>query len=80
MKGIVPLSGGEEEIGMRQKTARILPLLLCLCLVLTIFGFCASKASADTPIIKVLSTTSYTPVALMDVNFITAATSTPGIY
>lgn len=80
MKGIVLSSGGEEEIDMRQKPARILPLLLCLCLVLSLFGFCAPKASADTPIIKVLSTTSYTPVALMDVNFITAATSTPGIY
>ncbi len=35
---------------------------------------------ADEPIVKVLATTSYTPVALMDVSFITAATSTPGIY
>ena len=65
---------------MRQVSVRILPLLLCLCLVLSLFGTCVPTASADTPIVKVLATTSYTPVALMDVNFITAATSTPGIY
>lgn len=54
--------------------------LLCLCLLLSAAFSSQSRAGAETPIDKVLATTSYTPVALMEVAFITAATSTEGCY
>jgi len=50
-------------------------LILCLC-----FSVMSLQASAETPIDKVLTTISNDPVALMDVSFITAATSTAGCY
>ena len=65
---------------MNQNRRRLLTAFLCLCLCLTLSGVLPQRASADTVIPKLLATTSYTPVALMDVNFITAATSTPGVY
>jgi hypothetical protein len=65
---------------MSKNRKQVLTALLCLCICLTLCGVQPLKAAADTPIIKVLATTSYTPVALMDVGYITAATSTRGIY
>jgi hypothetical protein len=57
------------------KTALMLCLCFCLC-----FSVLAVQASADVQIDKVLTTTSTTPVALMDVSNISAATSTGGCY
>ena len=65
---------------MDRNRRRLLTALLCLCLCLTLSGVLPQRASADMVIPKLLATTSYTPVALMDVNNITAATSTPGVY
>ena len=65
---------------MRRKKTVILSALLCICLCLTLAGLRPSAAEAESYIVKVLATTSYTPVALMDANEITAATSTNGIY
>ncbi len=65
---------------MNQNRRRLITAFLCLCLCLTLSGVLPQRASADAVIPKLLATTSYTPVALMDVNFITAATSTPGVY
>ena len=59
---------------------RILAAALCLCLCFALFGIHMPSASAETLISKVLATISYTPVALMDVDYITAAFSTGGIY
>lgn len=52
--------------------------LLALCMLLSAPCLFPVKAAAETAIEKVLVTTSYTPVALMEVRFITAATSTEG--
>ena len=52
--------------------------LLALCMLLSATCLFPVKAAAETAIEKVLVTTSYTPVALMEVRFITAATSTEG--
>ena len=65
---------------MRRKRALILSVILCMCLSLTLSRLLPPQAAADSYITKVLATTSYTPVALMDVNYITFATSTNGIY
>jgi len=54
-------------------------LALCLCLCLS-FSALSVSASADVQIDKLLTTTSTTPVALMDVGNISAATSTGGCY
>ena len=62
---------------MNGRRIRFLLALVCLC---ALFPFCLPKASAETEIGKVLTTTSYTPVALMDAEEITAATSTNGVY
>lgn len=51
----------------------------CLCLWLSLSAL-SLEAHADVQIDKVLATTSITPVALMDVSNITAATSTSGCY
>ena len=49
-----------------------------LCLFVGLGAYVPAAAHAASAIDKVLTPTSYTPVALMDVSFITAATSTPG--
>ena len=65
---------------MDSRRTRFLSVLVCVCLCLTLFSLRLPAASAETEIGKVLATTSYTPVALMDVAEITAATSTSGVY
>ena len=65
---------------MRRKKTMILSALLCLCLCLTLSQLRPPEAEAESYIVKVLATTSYTPVALMEASEITAATSTNGIY
>ena len=65
---------------MRGRLTRFSGAMLCLCLCFSLFSLRAPQAAADREIVKVLATTSYTPVALMDVDRITAATSTTGIY
>ena len=65
---------------MRRTRTIVLAVLLCLCLCFTLSQLRPPMAAAESYIVKVLATTSYTPVALMDANEITAATSTNGIY
>ena len=65
---------------MNGRRIRLFSVLLCLCACLTLFSLRVPEASAESEIGKVLATTSYDPVALMDVSEITAATSTNGIY
>ncbi len=65
---------------MKRKRTMILSALLCLCLCLTLSQLRPPEAGAESYIVKVLATTSYTPVALMEAGEITAATSTNGIY
>ena len=65
---------------MRRKRTVILSALLCLSLCLTLSHLRPMQAEAESYIVKVLATTSYTPVALMEAGEITAATSTKGIY
>lgn len=65
---------------MRRKRTIFLSALLCLCLCLTLSQLRPPEAEAESYIVKVLATTSYTPVALMEADEITAATSTNGIY
>ena len=65
---------------MRRKRTVILSALLCICLCLTLSCLRPGVAEAESYIVKVLATTSYTPVALMEAGEITAATSTKGIY
>ena len=67
-------------VAMDSRRTRFLSVLVCVCLCLTLFSLRLPAASAETEIGKVLATTSYTPVALMDVAEITAATSTSGVY
>ena len=67
----------EGGVAMNGRRIRFLAALVCLCALLP---FRLPKASAETEIGKVLTTTSYTPVALMDAGEITAATSTNGVY
>ena len=61
---------------------RLLTALLCLCLCLGALALCPVRADASNAILvtKVLTTTTYTPVALMDLQYVTAATSTSGVY
>jgi len=60
---------------------RLLTVLLCLCLCLGAVSLCPVKAHADAILItKVLTTTKFTPVALMELQYVTAATSTSGVY
>lgn len=63
---------------MRMK--KLITALLALCMLLALPVAAATPAYAEGEINKVLATTSYTPVALMDVSFISAATSTEGCY
>ena len=65
---------------MKKNAKRGLTALLCLCLCLSLVVFCPAQASAETVIEKLLTTTSYTPVALMELMYVTAATSTGGAY
>ena len=65
---------------MSRFKTRFLAAMLCLCLCAALFGVHSPSAAAETLISKVLATLSYTPVALMDVGYITADTSTGGIY
>ena len=65
---------------MKRNARRGLTALLCLCLCLSLTVFCPTRASADTEIGKLLTTTTYTPVALMELKYVTAATSTGGAY
>ena len=65
---------------MRRTRTVMLSVLLCLCLCAALASLRPPQAAAESYVVKVLATTSYTPVALMDANEITAATSTNGIY
>jgi len=65
---------------MHKNRKRLLTALLCLAMCFALCVAVPQKAAADQQIGKILATTSYTPVALMDVSYITAATSTGGIY
>ena len=66
---------------MRTAERRLLTVLLCLCLCLGAVSLCPVRAHADAILVtKVLTTTTYTPVALMDLQYVTAATSTSGVY
>lgn len=59
---------------------KLITAVLALCLMAALPFAAVTPAYAEGEINKVLATTSYTPVALMDVNFISAATSTDGCY
>lgn len=65
---------------MSRKRKRTALICLTLCMLLSISCLVPVRASAETSISKVLATTSYTPVALMEVQFISASTSTEGCY
>ena len=65
---------------MKKSKRLLITALLCLCLCLTLSVLLPGKASADEVISKVLTTTKYTPVALMDVALSPAGTSTSGVY
>ena len=65
---------------MSNRARRLLTLLLCLGLCVSLPGLVPLHAAADQDIPKVLSTTSYTPVALMEVANVAVATSTAGCY
>ena len=65
---------------MKKSKRLLITALLCLCLCLTLSALLPGKASADEVISKVLTTTKYTPVALMDVALSPAGTSTSGVY
>ena len=65
---------------MSKRALRLLTGLLCLCLCLSFACFLPQRASAELEIGKLLTTVTPTPVALMDVNQISAATSTGGCY
>lgn len=65
---------------MKTSARRLLTALLCFCLCLTLGALLPVKASADQVISKVLTTTKYTPVALMDLDLVPAGTSTSGVY
>ena len=67
---------------MKSTKSRLLTALFCLCLCAAVTALCPLRAHADDPIYvnKVLTTTTYTPVALMDLQYVKAATSTSGVY
>lgn len=65
---------------MSHKLRRAALICLTFCMLLSVSCFVPVRASAETSISKVLATTSYTPVALMEVQFISASTSTEGCY
>lgn len=67
-----------EWLKMRMK--KLITALLALCMLAALPFAAKTPAYAEGEITKVLATTSYTPVALMDVSFISAATSTDGCY
>lgn len=71
-----------KENTMKSMKSRLLTALFCLCLCAAVTVLCPIRAHADDPIYvnKVLTTTTYTPVALMDLDYVTAATSTSGVY
>ena len=62
---------------MKKLLSKAIVLSFIMCLVLSALP---AKAHADYSIDKLLLTTSHSPVALMDVSMITAATSTSGCY
>lgn len=63
---------------MRMK--KLITAALALCMLAALPFAACEPAYAEGEITKVLATTSYTPVALMDVSFISASTSTDGCY
>lgn len=63
---------------MRMK--KLITAALALCMLMALPYAACEPAYAEGEINKVLATTSYTPVALMDVSFISAATGTEGCY
>lgn len=71
---------GEKGGNMSVKLKRFTTAFLTLCMLLSMLSLMPVKARAETTIEKVLTTLSYEPVALMEVGFITAATSTEGCY
>ena len=70
--------GEERCLGMRRSSLHVFSALLCLCLLLA--SAFPLQAHADVPISKVLTTTKFTPVALMELQYVPAATSTEGVY
>lgn len=65
---------------MKRILIRLKACIVCLAVAMTLAFIAPQRAFADLEIGKVLATTSYSPVALMDVTQITAATSTSGCY
>ncbi len=67
---------------MKNMGKRLLTALLCFCLCLGLCTLCPARAEASDAILvrKVLTTTKFTPVALMELQYVTAATSTSGVY
>ena len=67
---------------MRMSVKRLLSLCLLVCLSLSFLAFAPIQgAAADGwPISRVLIQTSYTPVALMDLDLMTVSTSTDGCF
>ncbi len=67
---------------MKKIGRRLLTALLCLCLCLGLCTLCPAQAEASDVMVirKVLTTTTFTPVALMELQYVTAATSTSGVY
>ena len=61
---------------------RLLAVLVCLCLCLGLCTLCPVQARAEGEMLitKVLTTTTFTPVALMERSAVQAATSTSGVY
>ena len=65
---------------MKNNRNWLVTALLCLCLCVTASALFPLRAHAEEVISKVLTTTKYTPVALMNLNLNPAATSTSGVY
>lgn len=65
---------------MSRRMKKMISALMCICMCAALCCLIPVRASADFEITKVLSTAVPTPVALMDVRNIPAATSTQGCY
>ena len=65
---------------MTRRINRFISAMLCLILCVSLCCFMPASASAEFTIPKILAQLSYTPVALMDVGYIQATTTTEGCY
>lgn len=63
---------------MRIERKRIVSFVLVLCLFMSLQIILPASAKAETEITKVLTQISHEPVALMEIQFVSATTTTPG--